>query len=257
MSPSRRADAARLAAPFVQRLGESFMLQERTRAAGRRLGYAGWPFYFAGRGGVLGPAHPDVITAAMAFLPAEFVTAQWTAALAVGPIEPAVDAYLAQCHRWGRETLSGLPDLERLGDLAQRVIARAPRAGRSLFAGWAALPLPDDPVERAAQLLQVLREHRGAAHVLAVLGTGLDPLTAVLTDPASGAGVARYFRWPEPYPTPDATQRSAWQAAEARTNAMVGADLEVLDDDETDELLRLLAAAHEYAFDPERQAGTG
>jgi hypothetical protein len=230
------------------------MLDAATQAAGRALGYPGWPFYLAGRAGVLGPASPPVVAAALAFFPLPFIRAQWEIALDGGPIARAVDAYAAECRRWGREHLDGVRGLARLCDLGARVIDGASRAGRPLFAGWAEVELPngadgatDDP-GRAAQLLHVFRELRGGAHVLAVLAAGLHPLTAVLIDPDSGAAGARYFRWPPPYPTPSHDDRRRWAAAQRNTDALVAADLAVLDSDETAEFVDLVRAAHAATF---------
>ena len=228
------------------------MLEPATRAAGRELDYDGWPFYLAGRAGVLGPVGPEIVAAAVAFFPPSFIEAQWKIALDAGPLPRAVAAYLAQCHRWGNEHLRNAPGLDRLCALAEKVISAAPIAGRPLFAGWATLPLPQGPARRAAraaQLMQVLREHRGGAHVVAVAAAGLAPLTAVLADPASGVDVARYFRWPPPYPEPTARDIAVRAEAERTTNALVGNDLETLSGAERSELVDLLAAAHDQAFD--------
>jgi len=235
----------------VQTLGEAFMLESATRAAGRALGYDGWPFYLAGRAGVLGAAGPEIVTSVVAFFPPSFIEAQWKIALDAGPLPRAVAAYLAQCHRWGNEHLRNAPGLDRLCALAEKVISAAPIAGRPLFAGWAALPLPQGPdrcATRAAQLMQVLREHRGGAHMLAIAAAGLPPLTAVLADPASGIDVARYFRWPPPYAEPTAHEIAIRAEAERTTNALVGADLDVLSATERNELTDLLTAAHQHAF---------
>ncbi len=43
---------------------------------------------------------------------------------------------------------------------------------------WLYLPLASDPEGRAYQVLHVLREHRGSAHIVAVLAAGLTPFQA-------------------------------------------------------------------------------
>lgn len=236
------------------------MLDPATRAAGSALGYPGWPFYFAGRAGVLGPAPAAVVAAALAFFPQPFVRAQWDIALSVGPIEQAVATYAECCRRWGRQHLDGVHGLRRLCALSSRVIDGASRVGRPLLAGWAAVDLPDGPPDdpgRAAQLLHVLRELRGGAHVLAIAASGLDPLTAVLIDPDSGADGARYFRWPKPYRTPTTDDRRRWAEAVRRTDALVAAELLLLDAREIDELADLVRAAHLSAFGTLPSAAAG
>jgi hypothetical protein len=66
-----------------------------------------------------------------------------------------------------------------------------------LFAGWRAEPLVDDPAGRTMQLLHVLREWRGSAHVVATTAVGLTPLQSILS--RDGAERAKMFGWPEPY----------------------------------------------------------
>ena len=51
------------------------------------------------------------------------------------------------------------------------------------MAGWRALPLPPDPPARLAQLLNVLREYRGALHARAVAEAGLAPVEAIVAGP--------------------------------------------------------------------------
>jgi len=254
-------DAARTAhvvAPLIHALGEAFMLDPATRAAGRELGYRGWPFYLAGRAGVLGPAPPDVLTAVLAFFPPAFIREHWLAALDVGPLDRAVEAYRESCRRWGRAHLAGAPGLDRLCELAERLVAGATTAGRPLFAGWVGLTPPGEPPDvegRAAQLMHVLREHRGGAHIIAVMSVGLRPLAAVLADPEAGVEGARYFRWPQPYELSPA-ERALRAKAEARTDALVGADLERLSPHERIELVELVTAAHAHALGP-ASAGSG
>ncbi len=97
---------------------------------------------------------------------------------------------------------------------------RAEPAGLPLFAGWRAFPLPDDAPARATQLLHVLREHRGGAHVMAVRAVGLSPLEAVLAG-KQGAPNAKFFGWPEPYPEIDERLTSLRIEAERLTTEMV------------------------------------
>lgn len=56
--------------------------------------------------------------------------------------------------------------------------ANASRVALPLFAAAAAVPLADDAPARAMQLVTMLREFRGGAHLLAVVACGLEPRTA-------------------------------------------------------------------------------
>ena len=76
------------------------------------------------------------------------------------------------------------------------------RRSLPLFAGWRAAPRPADLPALTGHLLQVLREHRGGVHGLAVLASGLTPLEAC-------AGSATEFYkpqsvgWTDPLPGGD------------------------------------------------------
>jgi hypothetical protein len=74
------------------------------------------------------------------------------------------------------------------------------------------------------------------------LVSGIEPLDAVMVNTPYMAGI---FGWPEPHPDPTPV-KDAWEAAEARTDAMMAASLAVLDESELDEFVELtttLAAA--------------
>jgi hypothetical protein len=222
-------------------LGGAYMISPEAKAAGKAAGYRGWQFYMRGRGGVLGDVDADVVTAALGFLAPTHVRTAWEAGRAVGPVDEAVRTYSATAAAWGRNRLSGADGLDRLADLLGRVAAAADPAGLPLFAGWRAVPLDDDAPARVVQLAHVLREHRGGAHLVAVLASGLTPLEAVLAGPG-GAGNAAFFGWPEPYPQVDEGVRARRATAETLTDALVAPAYATLTDDEAGELSRLLKA---------------
>jgi hypothetical protein len=247
LRPTATAAAAK---PAVTKVGGGFMLSREVKGRAETLGLDHWAYYFAGRCGVLGPVHADVVRAAAGFFPAETVARSWESALAViGPVEAAAD-YAQACHEWGRRRLADLAEPEKLAALLGKVVAAADPAGVPLFAGWRALPLPDDGPARVAQLLHVLREHRGGLHLLAVLAAGLTPLQAVVAGPY-GETNARFFAWPEPHPEPTDAWRALHARAEDTTDALAGRAYAVLDAPERTELVERLADALRAAF-PER-----
>jgi hypothetical protein len=228
-------------------VGGGFMLSPEMKAAGKEGGYRGWQLYMGGRAGVLGPVPAEVVSAVLGFFEPGMVRANWEAALGVRPLTETVQRYVEVCRLWGRNRLGALDGVERLADLLDAVARQVEPAGLPLFAGWHALALPDDPPARAAQLLQVLREHRGGAHVMAVRAVGLRPLEAVLAG-EEGAPNARFFGWPEPDPELDDRVRSMRVEAERITNEIVAPAYGGLGDPEAAELVALLGAA-------ERQVG--
>src|ERR1700692_4817524 len=58
-------------------LGGDYMSSQQARPASKELGMRGWPFYFAGRAGVLGPVGPEVIHAVFGFFTFEHVAENW------------------------------------------------------------------------------------------------------------------------------------------------------------------------------------
>lgn len=240
MTPEATAAAA--AAP-IGALGGAFMLSRPTLKKGPALGLPkGWAFYIAGRGGVLGDVAPDVVAAAFVFFPLERVRTEWLEARGVMAPAATAAAYAEACQDWGREHLAEVEDLDRLVDLLRQVVASIDPAGAPVFAGWRALPLPDDIPAAAAQLLMTMREFRGAMHGISVLGQGLSPLEAVMA--SGGEANAQFLGWPAPYPDPD-TIRERHAAAEKNTDALAARAFEPLDDHQRRELVELLRGARD------------
>jgi hypothetical protein len=214
------------------------MISRYAKAAADDQGFAGiWTSYFAGRAGLLGPVDADVVTAAIAFYPADVVRVGWEAALATVPdIRASGLRYAQACHEWGRARLAGVEGLGRLADLALTVARQADVAGLPLLAAWRALPLPSDDAARVAHALELLREHRGGLHVAAVLSGGLTPLQAILSGPGGEAN-ASFFGWTGPFEDPE-PYRALRAEIEVVTEAAAARAYEVLDDAELAELAR-------------------
>ena len=232
--------AARRAVVLV---GGGFMISPEMKAAGRDGGYRGWALYMGGRAGVLGPAPAEVVSAALGFFEPGMVRTNWEAALRVRPLAETVQRYVAACHLWGRNRFGAMDGVERLADLLDAVAQRVEPAGLPLFAGWYAVPLPDDAPARATQLLHVLREHRGGSHVMAVRAVGLSPLEAVLAGKHGAVANAQFFGWPEPYPEIGEQLTSLRIEAEQLTTEIVAPAYSGLTEAEASDLVELLGAA--------------
>jgi len=159
--------------------------------------------------------------------------------------------YAAACHEWGRVRLAGWSGADRLAELGLRIVAAADVAGLPLFASWRVAALPDDAPARAAQVLHVLREHRGGAHAIAVVASGLTPLESILAGPGGEAN-AEFFEWTGPFPDlSGSTDLQARRAAcEQLTDRLVAPAYTVLDPTERHELVSLLSDAAATAFAP-------
>jgi len=219
------------------------MRDPATVAAGKALGLPGWPYYAIGRGGPLGDVGAEVVAATLAFFPPAFISRAWDRGRTVlSPAEGAAH-YAGSMHTWGRTKLAGAEpeQLERLAQLGERVVDGADTAGLPLFAAWRALSRPSDPPARAIHAAMLMREHRGGLHALAVVGAGMAPLEAIVSD-QGGEAIAEFFGWERPYPNPEplATRRSAVEAA---TDSLVLPAFEALDEAEGAQLVVALQAA--------------
>lgn len=242
------AELARSISRTMNAIGGRFMLHPETLGEAGPAGY-GNPFllYAAGRGGVLGAVDADVVTAAFGFFEPGLVRSMWGPGIAVEGPQAAASRFTDLCAAWGRKRLAGVEGLERFAELLARAIDAASVGGLPLFAGWRAVPRPDDAAGRAYLLCHVAREWRGSAHVVATVAMGLTPLESMLQDPKVGPGGPKLFGWPEPFPdTSAAAERRA--RAEELTDELVLAGFSALTDEELREL-RDLAATVAAALD--------
>lgn len=131
------------------------------------------PAYFASRGSLLGQVPGHVIAAAFAvFSPAVVVPSvayAWTLTDADTIRRARADGAVAQLRRLLGDDPGGV---ERAADLLGRAVVPLQLAGRPLAAGVAAQELPDEPLARAWQLGDRLREYRGDSHNAAWIAEG-------------------------------------------------------------------------------------
>jgi hypothetical protein len=233
--------------PAVRWLGGAFMKSDTARADARAMALDGFAYYFGGRGGVLGAVDAGVVAAVFGFFPAPMVARHWAAARPAATPARFCARYAGTCHAWARERLAGFAGAAELADLLSSIVDRADPFGAPLFAGWCALPRPDDPPARVAHLAHLLREHRGAAHLAAVRAAGLTPVEATITRDG-GPRRARFLCWPPPYPrvTPQLLRRRA--EVEEHTDRLAAPAYAGLDGAAGERLRALLAAAYGHAM---------
>lgn len=199
MTQLSAADTVAAVDATIHDVGSTWMLDKETFARGVEFGYdKSLPFYFAGRGGVLGDVDADVICAAMGYWHPGMVRKMWDRGVAVAGAEEASRRYARACVLWAEAHLDGLENADRLAELAEKVVTGVDVGGLPLFAGWRAVPLPDDGPARALHLAHVMREWRGAMHLAATTAAGLRPLEAILTN--EGPDQARFFGWRDELP---------------------------------------------------------
>ena len=222
------------------------MLDPEVLAPGKDAGYPnGYAYYVVGRGGVLGDVDAAVVTSAFGFFAPDLVAKMWNTGIPVEGARAGADRYTEGCRQWGRTRLGEWAGSARLADLIERVVDSADASGAALFAGWRAQQRPTDPAGRCYQLLHVLREMRGAVHLISVVASGLTPLQAVVSNPNGGPAQAQRFGWSEPFP---AAAPDAFAAAEARTDDLMAGHLAVLTEAELVELATLVDDAAHRVF---------
>lgn len=229
---------AEATAESVGTLAAFFMLDPVTYQTGAQHGFSGIDFYFAGRAGVLGDVSADVVTSALVFFAPDHVRASWEQGRDVMPRAEAVDLFASCLRQWSRDHLGDGPDWGRLAELAGKVADAASIAGAPVFAGWRALPVPDEPREAALHRMNLLRELRMARHGAAVVALGIDPVDAVRHRSPSMVGL---FGWEAAVVSDEVT--AVWEEAEALTNRATDHDYACLDADEKAELAALGEAA--------------
>ena len=219
-------DMVRSTSDPIHEIGTAIYLSPETFARAAEWGWANpFAFYFGGRGGVLGSTDADVISSAMGYFNPVVLTDLYAEGLAVAGPQGAADRMVEATAAWGRDHLEGVEGLATFVRLADRLVDGAEGAALTLFAGWRAQARVDDTEGRAAQLFQILREWRGAAHLVGTTAVGLTPLEAILT--SDGPGQAKFFGWSEPFP--DWTGVAALQVdAEAITDDLCAREVDRL-----------------------------
>jgi hypothetical protein len=221
-------------------MGSAFYFAEPTLARGKELGLGGWRFYLLGRGGVLGDVDPAVIVSAFGYFAPGSIRDQWAKGRAVMDPRSAAREYFECCAAFGRAKFSDLDHLGAFCEAAGAVNDAVDPAGLALYAGISAEPLADDFPARAMQLVTVLREYRGSAHLAAIITQLLEPR------------IAHYMRRPDFFAAfgytdddvPEVTDehRAKLAAADELTDRMVGLAYSVLDSSQADALLNGLDA---------------
>ena len=221
-------ELVRAACPKVGDLGWAFYFTPETMAVGKSLGLGGLRFYFLGRGGVLGDVDAEAVASAFGYFSPSMVAKLWNSAKEIYPPREAARVYMNCCADLGRSHFGAVPDLAGFCAAAGAVNDAADPTGLALYAGIRAQPLADDLPGRAMQLVTVLRELRGSAHLLAVRASGLDAKTAhCIHRPDDMAA----FGWSaEEVPHVTDSERYKLQDAERLTDDLVLPAYAVLDD---------------------------
>ena len=131
-----------------------------------------WDGYFAGRSAPLGRVPAEVVHAAFYNFADGEVARHIPQVWDTTTPEAAHAAREQGCVAALRRILGDLvetPALSRAADLLAQASTSAPTAGRVMYAGLRALPMPEEPVARLWHAANMLREHRGDGHIVALV----------------------------------------------------------------------------------------
>ena len=220
-------ELVRQACPIINDTGWAYYFTPETQAKGAELGLKGPMFYFAGRGGVLGDCDADVVAAAFGYFNPAVIRRAWESATAIRPAREIGRAHFECCADLGRQKLGGVANLAAFVEAADAVNRAADPDGLALYAAFKAEPLASDLPGRAMQLVAVLREFRGSAHLIAVRARGLTSKQAHFSKRPNDVAM---FGWtPEDAPVLDDDVANRMKAAEDLTDHIVLPAYSVLD----------------------------
>ena len=216
------------ACPIIRDIGWAHFFAPEAESAAAGLGLDLFTLYAVGRGGVLGDVEPVVVASAFGYFNPEVVEALWNAGRAQIAPREAARVYLDCAAEVGRRRLAHIEGLDEMVAAADAVHEAADPVGLALYAGYKGELLVDDVPGRAMQLVDVLREFRGSAHLLALRACGVDARTAhFIKRPGDGV----MFGWPSDFvPEISDEQRAAVEVAESLTDALVRPAYAVLDE---------------------------
>jgi hypothetical protein len=214
--------------PKIRDLGWAFYFTPETIAVGEQLGLDVFQLYCLGRGGVLGDVESAVVVSAFGYFNPSTVSGLWNAAKEILAPREAGRIYMECSANLGRSKFADIEGLDAFCAAAGALNDAADPVALTLYAGISAEPLVDDTPGRAMQLVTVLREFRGSAHLLALRASGLDGKTAHFIHRPNDIAM---FGWSEDDP-PVITdvERAKWQAAEALTDQLILPAYAVLDE---------------------------
>jgi hypothetical protein len=192
-------------------------------------------FYVAGRGGPLGDCDGAALASAFGYFNPAVSGGAWESAKAKVSPRVAGKAHLECCAEHGRNKLSNVAGLAAFVAAADAVNNAADPDGLTLYAAIKTEPLVSDLPGRAMQLVTVLREFRGSAHLLALRAMGIDSKTAHFVKRPNDV---KMFGWTEAdAPNIDDDLRARMAAAEDLTDKLVAPAYGVLNAQERKDFL--------------------
>lgn len=157
--------------------------------------------YFCSRAGCMGQVPGEVVVSVFGVFDPAVIIPETERGWATAPHLEIMAARERGATAALERMLGPLGDPGRATELLLRAAAAGRATGRPLFAGLRSMPLPSAPWGALWRAADMVREHRGDAHIAAWTSAGLDPVEAgLLTEVYADMPRRRYHRtrgWPE------------------------------------------------------------
>lgn len=229
--------------PTINVIGSAYYFIPETLAAGKELGLGGMEFYVQGRGGQMGNTDSAAVAAAFGYFSPSLIKSVWDAACAKCEPRKAGTAHMEAAANLGRAKFASLPGLDTFVAAMDKVNNAVNPEGLGLYAAIRTETLASDAAGRSMQLLALLREFRGSAHLVALRATGIDGKKA---HAAKRPDMWKQFGYSEDeMPVIDDAFLAQMAKAEEITDAIVEPAFAVLNDAERAALVAGVQAAKE------------
>lgn len=174
----------------VERFHGLCYVAPEVREEGTAAGLKGfWMNYFATRIAPVGEVGPDIVESTFFYYNRPRIERAIPDAWTFSSRRAVLDARYRGMDRAMRRVLGDVVDGDEMAEAARLVVeatAGCNPIGRTLYAGWASLPWPDEPHLRLWHGCTLLREYRSGNHLIAVCAEGLDGCESVVSHVAVG-----------------------------------------------------------------------
>ena len=184
---------------LVERYHQLCYWAPEVRETGAAAGLKGfWMNYFATRAAPMGAVAPEVVESVFFYYSSSRVRRAipdaWSFATPERILEARYDGMASALEReLGAAGVETAPLAEAAG-LCQRALDACVSMGKPLFAGWSALPWPDEPALALWHATTLLREHRSGCHLIALAAHELDGCGAVVSHVAVDEAPSAWIR---------------------------------------------------------------
>lgn len=156
------------------------------------LGVGFFPGYVWGRAAALGTPTASVVAATFGVFEPRMIGAAYEAGVAGASRDDILVARAAGAAA-SLDAIATPDECAAIADPLLRAVGSLDGLGRPLFSALRSLPVPSSPGGRLWRAAELVREHRGDAHLAALVGAGLDAVEAnVLTERWLGFALGEY-----------------------------------------------------------------